>query len=63
MIMSRVLVPLAVFALLLVSLSTTEANARAGDVGRACGKSCISADKTCHKGRGCACNAEEVCAR
>jgi len=29
--------------------------------GKAYGKSCISASSTCHKGRGCACNAEEVC--
>ncbi|HZG09407.1 MAG TPA: hypothetical protein VEZ70_10560 [Allosphingosinicella sp.] len=24
--------------------------------GKACGDSCISRDKTCHKGKGCACN-------
>lgn len=29
--------------------------------GKACGNSCIRASYTCHKGRGCACNAEEVC--
>ncbi len=29
--------------------------------GKACGNSCIQATKTCHKGRGCACNATEVC--
>lgn len=29
--------------------------------GKACGNSCISASKNCHKGRGCACNAAEVC--
>ena len=29
--------------------------------GKACGDSCISRDKTCHKGRGCACNRSEVC--
>jgi hypothetical protein len=29
--------------------------------GKACGKSCISEKKNCHKGRGCACNVEEVC--
>ena len=29
--------------------------------GLACGASCISASKTCRKGRGCACNASEVC--
>ena len=29
--------------------------------GRACGNSCISAKKQCHKGRGCACNAAEIC--
>ena len=32
------------------------------DGGKACGKSCISEKKTCRVGRGCACNAEEVCA-
>ena len=31
------------------------------DAGRACGNSCISAKKQCHKGRGCACNAAEIC--
>ncbi|MFO0740371.1 MAG: hypothetical protein U0270_31030 [Labilithrix sp.] len=31
------------------------------DVGQACGKTCISKSKTCHVGRGCACNASEVC--
>jgi len=30
-------------------------------VGKACGKACIQASKRCHKGRGCACNASEVC--
>ena len=25
--------------------------------GKACGDSCISRDKTCHKGKGCACDA------
>jgi hypothetical protein len=25
--------------------------------GKACGDSCIARDKTCHKGKGCACNA------
>jgi hypothetical protein len=30
-------------------------------VGKACGNSCIQATRTCHKGRGCACNAGEVC--
>lgn len=29
--------------------------------GRACGASCIRASNECHKGRGCACNASEVC--
>jgi hypothetical protein len=29
--------------------------------GKACGNSCISASYTCRKGRGCACNAAEVC--
>lgn len=24
--------------------------------GKACGDSCISRDKTCHKGKGCACD-------
>ena len=31
------------------------------DKGKACGNSCIRDSYTCHKGRGCACNAEEVC--
>jgi hypothetical protein len=31
------------------------------DVGKACGNSCISRSYTCHKGRGCACNASQVC--
>lgn len=26
--------------------------------GKACGDTCIAKDKTCHKGKGCACNAE-----
>ena len=29
--------------------------------GKACGNSCIRQSYTCHKGRGCACNADEVC--
>jgi len=29
--------------------------------GKACGDTCIRRDYTCHKGRGCACNQEEVC--
>ncbi len=29
--------------------------------GKACGDSCISAGKSCHKGRGCACDAAELC--
>lgn len=29
--------------------------------GKACGSSCISRSYTCRKGRGCACNASEVC--
>jgi len=29
--------------------------------GQACGASCISQSYTCRKGRGCACNADEVC--
>jgi hypothetical protein len=29
--------------------------------GKACGNSCISESKNCHKGRGCACDAEEIC--
>ena len=32
------------------------------DKGKACGDSCISRKFTCHKGRGCACDAEELCA-
>ena len=29
--------------------------------GQACGDTCISREKSCHKGRGCACDAAEVC--
>ena len=29
--------------------------------GIACGNSCISANKNCHKGRGCACDEDELC--
>jgi len=29
--------------------------------GRACGNTCIRADYNYHKGRGCACDAEEIC--
>ena len=29
--------------------------------GKACGNSCIRADYTCRKGRGCACDSYEVC--
>ena len=29
--------------------------------GQACGNTCISRQKTCHKDRGCACNASEIC--
>jgi hypothetical protein len=35
---------------------------RVCDEGKACGKTCIAKNKTCHVGRGCACNAAEVCA-
>jgi len=35
---------------------------RVCDAGQACGNTCIAANKTCHKGRGCACNAAELCA-
>jgi hypothetical protein len=31
------------------------------DAGKACGNSCISRSKNCHKGRGCSCDADEVC--
>lgn len=31
------------------------------DTGKACGNSCISRKYNCHKGRGCACNADEIC--
>lgn len=34
---------------------------RVCDRGQACGKTCIARDKACHAGRGCACNASEVC--
>lgn len=30
--------------------------------GKACGNSCIQETKVCHKGKGCACNASDVCA-
>jgi hypothetical protein len=33
------------------------------DAGQACGNSCISRSKTCHKGQGCACDASNVCER
>lgn len=29
--------------------------------GKACGRSCIQASKACRKGRGCACDAAEIC--
>jgi hypothetical protein len=29
--------------------------------GKACGNSCINVNYNCHKGRGCACNADEIC--
>jgi hypothetical protein len=29
--------------------------------GQACGNTCISRTKTCHKDRGCACDAAEIC--
>jgi hypothetical protein len=29
---------------------------RIGSAGKACGNSCIARSKTCHKGKGCACN-------
>jgi hypothetical protein len=42
-------------------LSTFAANAgqccKRCSAGKACGDSCISKDKTCHKGKGCACDA------
>jgi hypothetical protein len=31
------------------------------DKGKACGNSCISRKYQCHKGRGCACDAEAIC--
>ena len=30
--------------------------------GKACGNSCIEESKACSKGKGCACNAADVCA-
>lgn len=33
---------------------------RVCSTGKACGNSCISRSYTCHKGRGCACNASEL---
>lgn len=32
------------------------------DKGKACGNSCISRKLVCHKGRGCACDASDLCA-
>jgi len=29
--------------------------------GKACGNTCIHAAYDCHKGRGCACNADDIC--
>ena len=29
--------------------------------GKACGNTCINANYNCHKGRGCACNEDEIC--
>jgi hypothetical protein len=29
--------------------------------GKACGNTCINRDYRCHKGRGCACDAGEIC--
>jgi len=34
---------------------------RVCDKGQACGNTCISRAKQCHVGRGCACNASEIC--
>jgi hypothetical protein len=31
------------------------------DKGKACGNSCIRESFTCHRGRGCACDVEEIC--
>jgi hypothetical protein len=30
--------------------------------GKACGNTCINVNYNCHKGRGCACNEDEICA-
>jgi hypothetical protein len=42
--------------------SSTDAET-ASDPGQACacGNSCINRDYQCHKGRGCACDSDEVC--
>jgi len=29
--------------------------------GKACGNTCIAADKNCHKGQGCACDEDNIC--
>ena len=29
--------------------------------GKACGNTCIKAEYQCHRGRGCACDADEIC--
>ena len=34
---------------------------RVCSAGKACGNSCIQATKTCHKGRGSACDESEIC--
>lgn len=61
---------LAVTGAALVPLAPAEASAecipaseccKVCSKGKACGNSCISERKTCHKGRGCACDVEEIC--
>jgi hypothetical protein len=53
---------LAAVALMLVGPAGYDACAAAGGcckvckAGKACGDSCISAEKECHKGAGCACD-------
>ena len=38
------------------SASAAAACCKVCKAGKACGDSCISRDKTCHKGKGCACD-------
>lgn len=62
-----------VLGLLVVAAAPSTAGSRSGrctpreecckicDEGKACGNSCIRRSYNCHKGVGCACDAESVC--